>query len=500
VSCFTQYARSTPGKPQPLGDAVTTEIAVMNRHGIALAADSAVTIGRDRVWKTANKLFSLGPHNDIAIMTFGSGDFLSIPWETIVKTFRAKNGANRFNTVKDCANAFIEYLKCGSFKDKTQERISILLLFVHQIHQLKQMLKNRNYKTTMDFRTQLDECINILREKNEKRDITVFDADEKTLANDYAATITEFAKDEFERHITKALLSKLVHLCFEAFRREVASSYETGIVIAGFGENEFFPCVVTYIVDGFDTGKLRAWIDDDYSDDLNAPDNAGGIIIPFGQDDIATLFLQGIANSHLRWINKALITILDDKSDKLCAAYIKDEGERLVEQRLQRTSNAELIKLLREEFTNYRKNSLVQKIMEVVSSLPKEEMAVLAESLVELTSLRRKMDSKVESVGGPTDVAIISKGDGLIWINRKHYFDISLNGDYSIRKILRLSSGESYETRTAPAGEQPRIIGSLGSAADSSGSRTGQPKNRLTRGGGRPRRSADNQKGRGTTQ
>jgi len=32
--------------------------------------------------------------------------------------------------------------------------------------------------------------------------------------------------------------------------------------------------------------------------------------------------------------------------------------------------------------------------------------------------------SRTETVAGPIDVAIISKGDGLIWIKRKHYFDL----------------------------------------------------------------------------
>ena len=35
-----------------------------------------------------------------------------------------------------------------------------------------------------------------------------------------------------------------------------------------------------------------------------------------------------------------------------------------------------------------------------------------------------------ESVGGPVDVAVISKGDGFIWIKRKHYFDPSLNSHF----------------------------------------------------------------------
>jgi len=34
---------------------------------------------------------------------------------------------------------------------------------------------------------------------------------------------------------------------------------------------------------------------------------------------------------------------------------------------------------------------------------------------------------EAETVGGPIDVAVISKGDGFIWINRKHYFARELN-------------------------------------------------------------------------
>ena len=36
----------------------------------------------------------------------------------------------------------------------------------------------------------------------------------------------------------------------------------------------------------------------------------------------------------------------------------------------------------------------------------------------------------MESVGGPVDVAIFSKGDGFIWIKRKHYFAPALNRCY----------------------------------------------------------------------
>ncbi|MNP85604.1 hypothetical protein D3C76_1854140 [compost metagenome] len=56
----------------------------------------------------------------------------------------------------------------------------------------------------------------------------------------------------------------------------------------------------------------------------------------------------------------------------------------------------------------------------------------MAETLANLTSFRRKlmMDSYSQSVGGPIDVALISKGDGFIWIKRKHYFNQQLNHNF----------------------------------------------------------------------
>jgi len=65
--------------------------------------------------------------------------------------------------------------------------------------------------------------------------------------------------------------------------------------------------------------------------------------------------------------------------------------------------------------------------MDAVSSLSKEDLAEMAESLIYLTYLKRRITFAEESVGGPVDVAIISKGDGFIWIKRKHYFKPELN-------------------------------------------------------------------------
>jgi hypothetical protein len=46
---------------------------------------------------------------------------------------------------------------------------------------------------------------------------------------------------------------------------------------------------------------------------------------------------------------------------------------------------------------------------------------------------RQKYSTEMETVGGPIDVAVISKGDGFIWIKRKHYFDKEHNPQFFAR-------------------------------------------------------------------
>lgn len=67
----------------------------------------------------------------------------------------------------------------------------------------------------------------------------------------------------------------------------------------------------------------------------------------------------------------------------------------------------------------------------------------MAEALVNLTSTKRKVTAEQETVGGPIDVAVISKNDGFVWVRRKHYFDPMLNPRFFLRQLKALS-GDSH--------------------------------------------------------
>lgn len=409
---------------------MTAEIAIANRQAIALAADSAVTVGKKRVWNRSNKLFSLGPTNDIAIMIYNVGDLLGIPWEIVVKQFRAERGATRFGRVRDCAESFMDFIKDARFSPDRRSKIGYLAIFLHPIERIQSAIPPKANRTI--FISSVDqECDRIVDEANQFPELPNSPS-EKAFLKSYKTSINTMAEDLLDRKLPKACLVKICSALYALWKREALSRYFTGVVVAGFGKDQLFSEVIEYAVDGKDDLWIRSWVLRHF--DTNDAKTRKTFIMPFGQDDIFHLFMEGISPEYTQFLGLLLERVLSDKSDKLIQAYVPGQ-DRTTETRLQNTDNRKIAEQFLEEFGTYRNKEVVQPILEVVRALPKEEMAAMAEALVELTSLRRKVDSPIESVGGPVDVAVISKGDGLIWIKRKHYFNVENNKDFLYRKF-----------------------------------------------------------------
>ena len=79
---------------------MTAEVAILNASGVALAADSAVTIGR-KVYNSVNKLFTLSKHHPVGIMVYNSANVMTFPIETVVKYFRSELQDRSFDTLDE---------------------------------------------------------------------------------------------------------------------------------------------------------------------------------------------------------------------------------------------------------------------------------------------------------------------------------------------------------------------------------------------------------------
>lgn len=62
-----------------------------------------------------------------------------------------------------------------------------------------------------------------------------------------------------------------------------------------------------------------------------------------------------------------------------------------------------------------------------IASFNVPDMANMAESLISVTNLQRHITSSEESVGGPVDVAVITRSEGFVWIKHKEWFEKEKN-------------------------------------------------------------------------
>ncbi|MFC7663164.1 hypothetical protein [Methylorubrum suomiense] len=296
--------------------------------------------------------------------------------------------------------------------------------------------KIAEYEGRSEFYREIIEIANL--QLSDLRDVAELDCpfSEQEFNKNYAKVITGLAKSKFKLKLPKYIANKIVNLCYEHVKIETTSEYSTGVIITGYGKKELFPSVRTIYVDGRSMGLTRAWIGAPRMD-LNISRSQNAAIIPFAQIDMAKLFMEGISDRYVSFVSTTMRNALMAKVDEIVKNHISDEGVANVERFLQEKQIDAMMHVFDEDFSTYRGKYFTKPILDTIRALPKEEMAYMARSMVEITALRRRFASAVESVGGDIDVAVISKSDGFIWIHRKHYFDIDSNPDFMQRRSGR---------------------------------------------------------------
>jgi len=413
---------------------LTAEIAIINRSGIAVAADSAATIGRKKVWKSANKLFSLGPMHDIGVMFYGSADLFGCHWEIIVKQFREVICKERFETVADVTERFLKYISLPQWRDDRAMQISEAHLIAMCIETINEEI---SYDSVMEFRSEIKrECGELIASLQSNPVTTAIT--KKLFSSRNRGIIKKFAEEIFKQKPVKTVIDPVEDYIYEFCRREEnRSGFESGVVFFGYGDDEIYPSLHKLMIDGAVCDTVRTWSRRRLN--LNSDRNHKGAIIPFAQTDVAALFMEGISPMYATFFTSAVESVLTIK-DKSNANRVPEE-ERVVENALRDKENSAILDELGKAFNAMRQTEVVAPVIESIHSLPRDEMAGMAEAFVELTSMRRKVDSHLDTVGGAVDVAVISKGEGFVWIKRKTYFDAAANGDYLTRRQFRLSRG-----------------------------------------------------------
>lgn len=439
---------------------MTAEIAILNKHAIALASDSAVTMTQEmgeKIKTSANKLFALSKYRPVGIMIFGNADLMGVPWETIIKIYRAKLGKKNFNTLKEYADDFMGFLDNGNhlFPEPVQKEYLLTTVYGYfyfieeQIEKKVESVISEKNEISEDEVKQITSTT-IKKHYNDWKNADVIPSIPSSYPKDiiekYGKNIEEAIGEVFEKlPIYKRHLDQLKEITGNLFSKfHIIPNDISGVVIAGFGEKDTFPSLKVYVIEGILINKLK--YKEFLSVDIGQETEAS--IIPFAQREMVDTFMEGIDPSYRNLEESYLTELFTEYTEIITGNMAKYNGKEKhkLKKKLQAIAD-EILKDHREKLDTYRKETYTYPVTSVVSMLPKDELAAMAEALVNLTSFKRKVSMETETVGGPIDVAVISKGDGFIWIKRKHYFKPELNPQFFAKYYKEeIESGEESES------------------------------------------------------
>ena len=400
---------------------MTAEVSIMNVYGVAMAADSAVTLGQGKIYNTTDKLFALSKYYPVGIMIYSNADIMGIGWETIIKNYRNELRDKSFDTLSAYAGDFLDYLSKFPYFGENQmndylETIcynifgTILNWFLDDLHKFYGD-KGKITKRQID-----DVFTNSLKDIKDK---IMGWSDEKQLKidEDYIEsqmeTINSMLKVIFEDFpISKKNLQEIISILKLSFQKCGWFDDYTGIVICGYGERELFPTTHTFKVSG-KLGKSLIYFDEDieHIDPISLSSNIG----TYSQSEVVHTFIKGIDPNFWQSIEDKMSYTLSAITEHLPEKY-KPKIPKIIE----------LFQEYMEETINLHYK---QPVLDIVDTLQKDDLTSMAEALINITVLKRHVSTASETVGGPIDVAYISKGDGFIWIKKKTNYNPDINID-----------------------------------------------------------------------
>lgn len=220
---------------------MTAIVGVLNKHAVAIAADSAVTMGNThKVINSANKIFTLSKYHPVAVMTYNNAAFMGVPWDIIIKEYRKQLHDKSFPYLSDYIHDFIQFLHLRHFfcDERTQQEYMIFFLdsFINicrnEISREKGITFDKITKDLLDEK--LKECL--LNNKNADR----------------CPEFVSYTYDDFKQYASQYISSYAIKnmiedmdLLAESFYYYISAKFSiplyTGLVFVGYGEEEIYP-------------------------------------------------------------------------------------------------------------------------------------------------------------------------------------------------------------------------------------------------------------------
>ncbi len=419
---------------------MTAIVGILNRRGVVFAADSAAThksAAGYKISNNANKIFSLSKYHPVGVALYNNLDFMGVPWDSIIKQFRSSQREKKYDTLQGYIKPFFTFIKSYCLNIVVQQQLEYAGIIINSYCQEVNKLVVNEVGPLTDANA----------EPFFHKALSVMDETYNKLKGDRAEDFVNYKQADFEEYtkgiVDNALLSISLHPKYPAeLRKKFCDSLfalichkshifldniYSGLVFFGYGDKDLFPSLLEYKVTYAIGGRVKYTLQQKYEIGPNAYNS---LVIPFAQTDVANTVVRAVDDRLRQKFYENFALTLGGFKEEIVN---KLTGAKAPEKFIEIFKNLDINKYS----TDYQKGmddfilqSYVNPLLETVTFLDKEDLADMAESLVRMTCLKRHVTTDEETVGGPVDVAIVTKGDGFIWKKRKHYFDAELNTQF----------------------------------------------------------------------
>jgi len=389
---------------------MTAEVALLNKQATALAADSKATFGSGMTVKTydsVDKLFALSREHPVGVMIYGNAEFMRVPWEVIIREYREKHGATGRATIHDWAENFFAF--AGKFHD-----------FSNRDMELAALTKTAPFLKAIEASALVNKSLEPLI-----RDVTgrtphpaLADLSEAEFIRVYPGLIERF-EEILRGHIgdklDRAMCDQLRTLLHRITIADIETVARSGIVVSGFGGRETFPALVNMESDGVIAGRLAVSKRTTSEITVDHPSD----VLPFAVRNVMISLVHGVDPAFLDYALTVFRDLIRANGERVIEELARGEDQRARMFAENRGMSDDFIRVFLDFLRDYIHDMHLGPFAATLQGMPGDEMAWLAESLVHLTSVKMRMSLGPEGVGGPVDVAVITKREGFNWVKRK---------------------------------------------------------------------------------
>ena len=419
---------------------MTAIVGVLNRRGLAFAADSAAThtsASGQKITNHTNKIFVLSKYKPVGVALYSNIDFIGVPWENIIKMYRDDLRKRDFATLEEYIKSFWAFMKKCCLPQFTREQLQNVSLIATEYHKEVNVyaLQQIGGNITASNEAQYFQSY-ISKLDDFKASFMPSKADD--YKNYKLSDFKIYAKDAIDNALASiiAMPNKPANIR-EKFEESLYawvchSSHNyfgyTGLVFFGYGEKEVFPSYKEYHVSTAVDNRIKYTLNSLYT--ISNEINKRAVIAPFAQFDVTNTVIRSVEDALRKRFYEDNRTILTGFRDEMVNQLTAAGAPQQLVNVLQALDIDKYANDYKKGMDDYIQSNYIDSLIETIAYLGKEDLADIAESLVRMTCIKRHVTTSLETVGGPVDVAVITKGDGFIWMKRKHYFSPELNPQF----------------------------------------------------------------------